>query len=93
VARVVTSEAAVQLIARLQTDVDVVRESLDAMLRTGDQLAMPQVWEGTAANRFRDTEWAETQRWAATSVQQLTELRAAVDQVNQAILQAGGGLG
>lgn len=92
-ARVVTSEAAVTLIGRLQGDIEQVREALDTMLRTGNELASPQVWEGSAANQFRDGEWADTQRWATSSVQHLGELRARVEQVNQGIQQAGGGLG
>lgn len=91
--RVVTSEQAVALVARLRSDIDTVREALDVMLRTGEELASPLVWEGTAANRFRDEEWAGTRQWALGSVQQLTELQATVDRINQDILTAGGGLG
>lgn len=92
-ARVVTSDAAVSLIARLQGDIDRVRETLEQMLRTGNELASPQVWEGTAANQFRDTEWAQTQQWANNSVVQLTELRGTVQRINDNIQAAGGGLG
>ena len=92
-ARVVTSDAAVQLITRLQADVDQLQESMNQMLRTGNELAAPQTWEGTAANQFRDNEWRETQVWAQNSYQQLTELRATVQRINENIMQAGGGLG
>ena len=92
-ARVVTSEAAVQLIGKLQRDIEQVQSSMNEMLRTGDQLASPQVWEGNAANRFRDQEWAQTRQWTARSIEQLTELRGTVHRINESIQSAGGGLG
>jgi uncharacterized protein YukE len=92
-ARVVTSERAVELIGRLQADIGQANERLQQMLRTGDELASPQVWEGHAANRFRDDEWARTRSWTANSIAQLEELQAAVLRVNEAIRDAGGGLG
>jgi|AntRauTorckE6833_2_1112554.scaffolds.fasta_scaffold239757_1 uncharacterized protein YukE len=92
-ARVVTSDEAVALIGKLQLDIGTVNEALEAMLRTGNELASPQVWEGTAANQFRDTEWAQTRTWATNSVTQLNELRTTIDTINQNIMSAGGGLG
>lgn len=92
-ARVVTSDAAVSLIARLEGDIQQVEQQLEQMLRTGNELASPQVWEGTAANHFRDDEWARTRSWATSSVVRLTELRATVQRINENIQQAGGGLG
>lgn len=92
-ARVVTSDAAVQLIGRLQGDIEQVQERLEQMLRTGNELASPQVWEGTAANQFREQEWAQTRQWAHNSIAQLTELRGTVQRINENIQQAGGGLG
>ena len=92
-ARVVTSDAAVQLIGRLQSDIDQLQESMNQMLRTGDELASPQTWEGTAANHFRETEWQQTQAWAQRSYLRLTELRATVQRVTEEIVRAGGGLG
>ena len=92
-ARVVTSDAAVQLISRLQGDIDQLQERMNQMLRTGNELASPQTWEGTAANQFRDNEWRQTQSWAQSSYQQLSELRATVQRINETIRQAGGGLG
>lgn len=92
-ARVVTSDAAVGLIGRLQSDIDQVQERLQQMLNTGNELASPQVWEGTAANQFRDNEWAQTRTWANSSISQLTELRGTVQRINENIQSAGGGLG
>ena len=92
-ARVVTSDAAVSLIGRLQHHIQELEQQLQAMLATGDELASPQVWEGSAANQFRDGEWARTRTWARTSVVQLTELRSTVQRVNENIQAAGGGLG
>lgn len=91
--RVVTSDAAVQLIDRLRIEIDGVRESLDTMLRTGNELAMPEVWEGAAANQFRDGDWADTQRWAMDAVARLEDLRGTVERINHGIGEAGGGLG
>ncbi len=59
-------------------------------LSTGDRLASPGVWEGQAANQFKD-EWTDTRRWAHTSVERLTELQDTVARVNQNITEAGGG--
>ncbi len=92
-ARVVTSDEAVALIGRLQADIGHVNEAMEAMLRTGNELASPQVWEGSAANQFRDNEWAQTRTWATNSVTQLNELRSTIDTINQNIMSAGGGLG
>ncbi len=91
--RVVTSDEAVALIGQLQSNINTVNEALNTMLTTGNQLASPQVWEGTAANQFRDNEWAQTRTWAASSVQQLTELQQTINTINTNIQMAGGGLG
>lgn len=92
-ARVVTSDEAVRLIGVLQHDIHEVEQRLTTMLATGEQLASPQVWEGTAANRFRDEEWSSTRQWASSSIARLEELRASIHRINENIMAAGGGLG
>jgi uncharacterized protein YukE len=91
--RVVTSDEAVALISQLQQNIGALNESLTTMLHTGNQLASPQVWEGTAANQFRDGEWAQTRTWATNSVTQLHELQTTINTINSNIQMAGGGLG
>lgn len=92
-ARVVTSDRAEELLGTLQREIGQVNDLLQQMLRTGDELATPQVWEGQAANRFRDGEWARTRSWANSSISQLTELRGTIQRVNDNIRDAGGGRG
>ena len=92
-ARVVTSDRAEELLGRLQGEIGQVHDLLQQMLRTGDELASPQVWEGQSANRFRDGEWARTRSWATSSIEQLNTLRDSIHRVNDNIRDAGGGRG
>ncbi len=91
--RVVTSDEAVALIGQLQHNINTLNDALNTMLSTGNHLASPQVWEGTAANQFRDGEWAQTRTWATNSVTQLNELQTTINSINTNIQMAGGGLG
>lgn len=87
---VLTTDEAEQLARSLASDIQGVRQTLDTMLGTGDRLASPGVWEGQAANQFKQ-EWDDTRRWAATSIERLTELQDTVARVNMNITEAGGG--
>ena len=87
---VLTTDEAEQLARSLAGNIQALRQAFDTMLATGDRLASPGVWEGQAANHFQQ-EWQETRRWAATSVERLTELQDDVARVNQNISEAGGG--
>ena len=87
---VLTTDEAEQLARTLATNIGGLRQSLDTMLTTGDRLAAPGVWEGQAANQFKQ-EWDDTRHWATTSVERLAELQDTVARVNQNITEAGGG--
>ncbi len=87
---VLTTDEAEQLARTLAGNIQGLQQALDTMLTTGDRLASPGVWEGQAANQFKD-EWTDTRRWAHSSVERLTELQDTVARVNQNITEAGGG--
>ena len=87
---VLTTDEAEELARSLVGNIQAVREAFDTMLATGDRLASPGVWEGQAANHFQQ-QWHDTRRWAASSLEQLTQLQTEVARVNQNITEAGGG--
>lgn len=91
-ARVVTSDRAEELVGRLLSQIGTANDQLQTMLGIGDELGSPEIWEGQAANRFRD-EWQQTKDWTNNSIRQLETLQENVRQINDNIRVAGGDLG
>lgn len=64
-------------------------EQIQALNRQGQTLSQPNVWDGRLAAEFRGN-WPQTYQTLQRAQQQLEELRANVERINQNIMSAGG---
>jgi uncharacterized protein YukE len=65
-------------------------EQIDSLIREGNTLSEPTVWDGNHANTFRSS-WPTTSRQLREARDELARLQQAVEQVRQDIVSAGGG--
>ena len=65
-------------------------EQIDSLIREGNTLSEPTVWDGNHANSFRNN-WPTTSRQLREARDELARLQTAVEQVRQDIVSAGGG--
>ena len=65
-------------------------EQIDSLIREGNTLSEPTVWDGRHASTFR-TNWPETSRQLREARDELARLQQAVETVRQDIVAAGGG--
>jgi hypothetical protein len=64
-------------------------ENITQLLNHGDELAIPEHWDGPKAIEFR-TMWPELRSSLLDAHGHLSELAAAIDGITTAIMQAGG---
>ena len=65
-------------------------EQIDSLVREGNTLSEPTVWDGTHAGTFRSS-WPTTSRQLREARDELSRLQQAVETVRQDIVAAGGG--
>ena len=64
-------------------------ENIQSLLASGDELALPEHWDGPRAIEFRGS-WPSTRASLLDAHAQLTELAARIDSITTAIMAAGG---
>jgi len=88
--RVLSTQTARQAITKLQQIINGgLIEQLQALKQEGQILSDPNVWDGQLAVQFRE-EWQATYQSLEKTQQQLEQLRAKSQKINQNIMQAGG---
>ncbi len=89
--RVLTTPEAQNASHRMGTIVaGPLADDIRDLIAQGDALAEPHVWDGRHAGTFRGT-WPSTRTQLHEALQQLGELRGAVERVRTDIVTAGGG--
>lgn len=89
--RVLTTPEAEQASNRMGTIITgQLADDIRDLIAQGDQLSEPNVWDGTHAGTFRNG-WPNTRTQLNEALQQLGELRTAVERVRTDIVAAGGG--
>lgn len=88
--RVLSTETARQSILKMQNIINGgLIEQIDALNREGQTLSQRDVWDGQLASQFRNN-WPQTYAALKKAQQELEELRANVQKINQNIMTAGG---
>lgn len=64
-------------------------EQIEALNREGTTLSDANIWDGRLAGEFREV-WRQTNATLRDAKQQLDELRANIQTINQNIMSAGG---
>lgn len=79
----------------IQTMQRIITGNLSAEIgnldRQGQRLSDSNVWDGPLAQQFRDQHWPDTKRALDRCLSELDELRGRLGQINQDIINAGGG--
>lgn len=88
-----TSALAFQTLTQMQSTISgPLMSEINNLLRLGKRLNDDQEWTGAKANEFRGI-WQQTDTNLRKTLDDLEVLRGQVQQINQAIMEAGGGLG
>lgn len=88
--RVLATEAARAAVDSMRTTIDgQLTTDIDAIIRHGETLSLPEVWDGHLARRFRDG-WPATARHLRQTRDELLHLAGEVDRIRATIMQAGG---
>lgn len=88
--RVLATEAARAAVDRMRATVDgQLAADIDAIIRQGETLSLPAVWDGHLARRFRDG-WPATAQHLRQTRDELLRLAGDVDRIRATIMQAGG---
>lgn len=91
--RVVATITARQAITRMQQIINGgLVEQIEALNREGQILSDPQNWDGRLAIEFRNN-WPQTYQALVKAKNELEELRANIQTINQNIMRAGGNEG
>lgn len=88
--RVLATEAARIAVDSMRSTVDgQLKTDIDSIIRDGEALSLPEVWDGQLARAFRDG-WPTTARQLRHARDELLRLSAEVDRIRATIMQAGG---
>ena len=88
--RVLSTATARQSILKMQNIINGgLIEQIDSLNREGQTLSQPDVWDGQLAGQFRNN-WPQTYAALKKAQQELEELRANIQKINQNIMTAGG---
>jgi uncharacterized protein YukE len=88
--RVLSTPEAESAIQKLQQIINgPLIEQIEALNREGRTLSDQNVWDGQLAGEFRNG-WPETDRSLRKVREELEELRASVQRINENIMTAGG---
>ncbi len=89
--RVLTTPEAETASNRMGTIITgTLADTLRDLIAQGDTLSEPNVWDGRHANTFRSG-WPNTRTQLNEALEQLGQLRTAVERVRTDIVSAGGG--
>jgi uncharacterized protein YukE len=89
--RVLSTDTAKQSIQRMQTLVNgSLQEDINSLDSLGQTLSDPNVWDGRLAEQFRGDQWPSMKSALEQLKNQLDELRANIQQINENIMTAGG---
>lgn len=88
--RVLSTDQAKQSITKMQQIINGgLIEQIEALNREGQTLSQPEVWDGNLARQFQST-WPQTYQALMKAKQELDELRANIQKINENIMTAGG---
>ena len=88
--RVLSTATARQSITKMQQVINGgLVEQIEALNREGQILSDANVWDGRLAAQFRNN-WPQTKAALDKAKQELDELRASIQKINQNIMTAGG---
>lgn len=89
--RVLSTSVARQSIQKMTAIVNgPLSEQIEALMREGQTLSDPRVWNGRLAMKFRD-QWAERHNLLRQIIVELEQLRVVIQRINEDIMTAGGG--
>lgn len=89
--RVLSTVEAEQAIKKMQQIINgPLIEQITQLNQQGQTLSNPNVWDGRLAQEFRNTWWPEMHKALVKAKEELEELRAKVQQINEDIMRAGG---
>ena len=88
--RVLSTDQAKQSITKMQQIINGgLIEQIEALNTEGKILSDPEVWDGALARQFKDN-WPQTHQALVKAKQELDELRANIQKINENIMTAGG---
>ena len=88
--RVLSTDQAKQSITKMQQIINGgLIEQIEALNREGQILSQADIWDGNLAMRFRGN-WPQTYQALMKAKQELDELRANIQKINENIMSAGG---
>lgn len=88
--RVLATESARTAVDGMRSTIDgQLTTDIDAIIRHGETLSQPDVWDGQLARTFRDG-WPTTSRQLREARDELLRLNAEVNRIRANIMQAGG---
>ena len=89
-ARVLSTDSAKQAITKMQQIINGgLIEQIEALNHEGQTLSDPNNWDGRLAEGFRGN-WPQTYQALMKAKQELDELRANIQKINENIMTAGG---
>ena len=88
---ILTTPEAERASSQMKTIIDGgLNEQITSLIREGNTLSEPTVWDGNHAATFR-ANWPTTSRQLREARDELARLQEAVEKVRQDIVAAGGG--
>jgi uncharacterized protein YukE len=88
--RVLATEQARTAVDSMRSTIDgQLTSDIDAIIRDGETLSQPDVWDGQLARTFRDG-WPTTSRQLREAKDELMRLNGEINRIRANIMQAGG---